>query len=80
MNVCAEPPPGPEILVLKATQKIWLSFLALKVLSSEENMPVHIADLTIHHSGPFLHIVVMLLEDTEDLEILEAITCLFKNI
>lgn len=44
-------------------------FLALKVLSSEEKIPVHIADFTIHHSVPFLHLVVMLLEDTETLEI-----------
>lgn len=79
MKVSAELPSGPEILVSKTAQKIWLSFLALKVLSSEDKTPVHLADLTIHHSGPFLPIVVMLLEDTEDLEILEVISGLFKN-
>lgn len=49
------------------------------MLSSEEKIPVHIADLTMYHSAPFLHIIVMLLEETEDLEILEVISGLFKN-
>lgn len=79
VKVCAEPPPGSEILLLKTTHKIWLAFVALKALSSEEKIPVHIADLIIHHSGPFLYIVVRLLEDTKGLEILEVTSTLLKK-